>query len=129
MRERRGIEFEALEQQCVELRFDGSDGHVLAVGGLVGVVERSAGVEEIDAALVGPDAATAECPHHVGEREGSVDHRRVDDLALTGRRALDESRQNAEDQEHGTAAEIADHVERRDGTFTLASDGVEDTGQ
>ncbi len=129
MRQVGRIELEALQQQRVELRLDGPDGHVLAVLGLVDLVERGAGIEHVDAALVRPRAATAERPHHVRESEGAVDHRRVHDLALAGGLTLDEGGQDAEHEEHRTATEVADHVQRRHRALTLAADGVQDAGQ
>ena len=47
-----GGQAEALQQLREELRLDRADGHVPAVGGLVGAVERCAAVEQERLALV-----------------------------------------------------------------------------
>ena len=73
------------EQLGVELRLDRADRHVLAVGGLVHVVEVGAGVEQVRAALVAPDAHGGHGVEHRHQHGGAVDHRGVDHLALAGR--------------------------------------------
>ncbi len=69
--------------------------------------------------------ARAHPPHHRHQDVGAVDHRRVDDLALSGGLALPQSRQDADDQEHRAAAEVAGQVERRNGAPVLVADRVQ----
>ena len=57
-----GVEAEDLEQGGEELRLDGADRDLLAVGAAVHVVEGRAGVEQVRAALVGPEARSALAP-------------------------------------------------------------------
>src|SRR5579875_1770485 len=76
-----GVQAEALEQFGVELRLDGADRDIAAVGAFVGVVVRGAGVQHVGAALVGPHSQRAHPPHHLDQHRRAVDHRRVDDLA------------------------------------------------
>ncbi len=124
-----GVDTEAGQQLRVELRLDGADGHVLAVGGFVGVVERHAGVEQVGPTLLRPGAGTAHTPDHVRKGKGPIDHRGIDDLPLTGGLPFHQRGQDAEHQEHRTAAEIADHVQRWHRALALAADGVQDPGE
>ena len=104
------------EQLGVELRLDRADRHVLAVGGLVDVVEVGAGVEHVGAPLVLPDAHGPEGVEHRHEDGGAVDHGRVDHLALAACAARSSSAaHDAEGEQHAAAAEVADQVERRHG--------------
>ena len=59
----------------------------------------------------------------------AVDHGRVDDLALTGDLPLPQRGQDADDQEHRAAAEVADQVQRRHRPLVLPADGVQDAVQ
>ena len=124
-----GVELEDPQQFGVELRFDRADREELAVGGLVGVVERLAGVEQVRAALVGPQALPTEAPDHVRERERAVDHGGVDHLPLPRRLAFHEGGEDPEHEEHRAAAEVADHVQRRHRAVVGPSDRVQHTGQ
>jgi hypothetical protein len=58
---------EELDQLVVELGLDRPDAHVLAVGGLVHVVERRAGVEQVGAALLLPHATRERTEQHRGQ--------------------------------------------------------------
>ena len=80
------------EQLGVELRLDRADRHVLAVGRLVDVVEVGAGVEQVRAPLVLPDAHRPEGVEHRHEAGGAVDHGRVDHLALARALRLEQRR-------------------------------------
>ena len=123
------VEFEAFEEFGVELRLDGADGHVLAVGGLVDVVVGGAGVEEVHSAHIRPHAGGPEGPHHLPQQRGAVDHRGVDDLPAPGHLTFQERREYTDDQEHRSAAEVAEQVEWRHRTLTGAADGVQQTGE
>ena len=77
---------EAVEQRGVELRLHRADRHEPAVGGLVGVVERRAAVEQVGAALVRATRPPPSSPcRNVVEQRRAVHHRRVDHLAAPGR--------------------------------------------
>ena len=96
----------------VELRLERADRHVPPVGRLVHVVERGAGVEPVDAALVGPRAVREQPVRHRLEHRGAVDDRGVDDLPAPGRAGGKQRRHHAEGQEHRPAAEVAEVVHR-----------------
>ena len=119
------VEAGVLQQLGVELRLDRTDRDVLAVGGLVRVVEVGARVEHVRAPCVLPDAHRDERVEHRGEQGRAVDHRGVDHLALTGAAGLEQRGADAEGEQHRPAAEVADHVERRHRALTLAADRVE----
>ena len=87
-----GRHAEPVEQGGVELRLDRPDRDELAVGGLVHLVVEGAGVEQVGAALVVPDAHGAERVEHRHEQRGAVDHRAVDHLALARARGLEQRR-------------------------------------
>ena len=106
-------EAEALEQLLVELRLDRADRHVLPVLALVGVVEVRAGVEQVRAATLVPEARVAEAVEHRHQDRRAVDHRRIDHLPLARALALDQRARHAEREHHRAAAEVADQVERR----------------
>ena len=124
-----GAEAGQLEQLGVELRLDRSDRDVLAVARLVDVVEVGAGVEQVRASLVVPDAHGPEGVEHGHQHRGAVDHGRVDDLALAGALGFEQGAHDAEGQEHAAAAEVADQVERRNGRLAATADGVERAGE
>ena len=66
-----------------------------------------------------------------GEREigGTLRHGDVDDLALDRRRCASSSvGQQTGEQEHGAAAHVADHIERRN-RMRARADGVQDAGE
>ncbi len=123
------IDLEALQELRVELRFDAAHGHVLAVGGLVGVVEGHAGVEQVGAALIGPQAHALHAPDHVRQGQRAVDHGGVDDLSLPRALPFHQRGQHAEHQEHRAAAEVADHIQGRHRPLAPVADRVQHAGQ
>jgi hypothetical protein len=118
-----------LQQLRVELRLDRADRDVLAVPGLVHVVEMRTGVQHVGAAFGLPPAALQRPVEDRHERRRSVHHRGVDDLAATRLRALDQRARDAEGQQHPAAAEVADQVERRHRGLAAAADRVEGSRQ
>ena len=64
-----GRQAQPVQQLREELRLDGTDGHVLAVGGLIAPVERGATVEQERFALVAQAANPLHGPHHLGEHD------------------------------------------------------------
>ncbi len=104
---------QARQQGRVELRFQGADRHIAAAGGLVGVIERGAAIEQVGAALVLPRAAGAHAVQERGQQGRAVHHGRVDHLALARALPLDQGGQDAQGQQHAAAAEVADQVQRR----------------
>jgi hypothetical protein len=123
------IESRLLHEERVELRLDGTDADVFAVGRLVGVVEVRATVEEIGAAVGREAALRGEGEEHRHEGGGTVDHGRVHDLPLSRTLGLEESADHAEREQHAAAAEVADQVQGRHGPLTGATDGVQGTRQ
>jgi hypothetical protein len=83
-----------------ELGLQRARGHPLAVGGLIDVVPRDPGVEEVDAALVPPLARGQHPVHQRGERGRAVDDGRVHHLAAAGPAGLEQRGQHAHDQVH-----------------------------
>ncbi len=73
-----------------------------------------AGVEQVGASggLV-EHADRLERPEHRHQHRGSVDHRRVDDLALAAALRFEQCAHDAVGEEHAATTEVADHVERR----------------
>ena len=128
-RQRRRVETEPVEQLGVEPRFQRADGDVPAVGAGVGVVVGRAAVQEVGLPLVGPVALTVERPGHLHEQARPVDHRGVDDLAAARRARLQHRREDADEQQHGAAAEVADEVQRRHRSFARPADRVQRTGE
>ena len=119
------VEAQPLEHLGVELRLDRADRDVPAVGAGVGVVVRGAAVEHVDAALVGPHAVLAEAPDHLRQHARAVDHRGIDHLALARGLPLPQRGEDADEQEHRPAAEVAGQVQRRDRPFAGAADRVQ----
>src|SRR5206468_2405731 len=109
-------------QLGVELRLDRADRDVLRVRRLVDVVEVGAGVEQVRAPLLAPDADGAEAVEHGAEHRGAVNHGGVDHLALAGAGGLDQRAGHAEGEEHAAAAEVANQVEGRHGRPAPAPD-------
>ena len=70
-----------LQERRVELRLERADRHVPAVGRLVDVVERRPGVEQVDAALVGPGSVGEHPVGHRLQHRGPVDDGGVHHLA------------------------------------------------
>ena len=101
-----------LHQFGVELRLDGADADVLAVLGLVGVVEVRAAVAHVRSALV-LEAPASHGEEHGHQGRGTVHHRGVDDLALAGAGRLQQAADQPVGEQHAAAAEVADEVERR----------------
>ena len=58
----------------------------------------------------------------------AINNRGIDDIATARLRTLDYCGKDAVDEEHGTAAEITDHVERRNGRLTVFANRVQYAG-
>jgi hypothetical protein len=56
------------------------------------------------------------------QQRSTVDHRRVDDLTLTGDGPLHQRRADSEGQEHASATEIADEIQRRSWGLARSTD-------
>ena len=122
------FEPEDAQQVGVELRFVRRDRHVLAVGGLVHVVEVRAAVEEVGAA-VAPAAHGVDAEEDAHELRAAVDHRGVDHLAPSRRRPLDERGEDAHHDQLAAAAEVGEQVDRRHRCVILGSDVPQHAGE
>ncbi len=123
-----GVQAEAGHQLREELRLDGSDGHVTAVGRLVGPVIRGAAVEQERLAFVAQRAGGPHGPHHLGQHADAVDHRGVDHLALAGFLALEQCGDDADDHQHRAATEVGHEVQRGHRRTVAEADRREGTG-
>ena len=123
-----GVDAQTGEQLGVELRLDGADRHVPAVGAGVGAVEGGGAVEEVGRAAVLPGAGTEQAVDHRDQRAGAVHHGRVDHLAAPARLPLEQGGEHADDEEHRAAAEVGADVERRDRRLRRP-DGVQGAGE
>jgi hypothetical protein len=118
-----------LEQLGVELGLDRADRDELPVGGLEGVVEVGAGVQQVRPRLIVPEADLPHAEDH-GHQDGSaVDHGGVHHLALPRGAALDQGAGDAEGQEHAAASEVSDEVQGRGGLPALARHRRQGSGQ
>ena len=123
------VEAGEAEKLGVELRFDGADRDVLAVGGLVSVVEVGAAIDDVGALLEVPEAHGPQAVDHGHENGGPVDHGGVDHLTLPGGLRFQEAADDAEGHEHAAAAEVAHHVDRRNGHLTGPAEMRQGAGQ
>ena len=104
------LDAEQVDELGVELRLQGADRHVPAVGGLVRAVEGAAAVEEVGAAAVLPAAGGEHAVDHRGEVGGAVDDGRVHDLAGAGRAGVVEGGEDADDEVERAARVVAEQV-------------------
>ena len=104
------LDAEQLDELGEELRLQRADGHVLAVGGLVDVVERRATVEQVAGPALVEGSGGEERGEHDVEVCGAVDDRGVDHLPLSRHLALEQCGQDADDEVRRSAAEVADQV-------------------
>ena len=73
-----------------------------------------------------PQPGVARTESIIGERSwAAVHHRGIDHLALPRTFPLVERRQDAGEQEHRSAAEVAHQVQWRNRAFTGTADGVQ----
>ena len=86
-------------------------------------------IEQIGAALVIPDSHRPKAVEEGHQRRSTVDHRGIDDLALTRGSGFEERAHHAEGEVHATTAEVADEVERRNRGFTLPTHRFEGAGE
>ncbi len=121
-------EVEQAQQLGVERGLERADGEPAAVARLVDVVEGGAGVEQVGAAAVGPEAGRDEPDDERGEVGRAVDDGGVDDLAAAARAGLEQRGEHADDEVEGAAAEVADEVDRHLGRSAGAADGVQRAG-
>ena len=122
-------EAKTLHELGIEALLDGPDRQPFAVLGLVGVVPGCAGIKQVDTALVAPGALRVHAIHQRHQISCAVDHGGVHHLAHAGLLRLEQRAYHAEGQEHATAAEIADQVQRRHRRLTLPADAMQDAGQ
>ena len=116
-------------QQCgIEPRLQGPDGHPLGVRRLVDVIPGHAAVEQVDPALVAPQALGHERQRHGEQRRHAVYDGRVDHLAPPGRGALDQGRADAVGHQHPAAAEVAEQVRGKLGRTSGPPQGVQGAG-
>ena len=121
---------EALQQLGVELRLPSPQAYVAAVCGLVHVVKRGTQIEDVGARHVGPETFGPQSMEEGREQGHAVDHAGIYDLAPTRPRSLEQRAQDADDEEHPAAAEVAQQIERRVGRFARPDpQGVERTRQ
>lgn len=128
LRRRLFLQTEALQQLGIELRFERTDGNVLAVRRFVHVVEMRTGVEQVGAAFV-EEARLLYAVKDGHECGGAVDHGGVNHLAASRALAFEQRAHHAERQHQPAAAEVPDEVERRRRRLAATADVVEDTGQ
>ena len=111
-------------EQGIKLRLDGADSDILAVGAFVGVVKMRGAVEQIGFAPIGiPQPGGVQGVHHPHQLRRAIDHGRIDNLPLTGTGGLQQRGENAVDQQHGAAPEVADEIERRQGAAAALAVG------
>ena len=101
---------EAGQQRGVEPRLQGPDRHPLRVHCLVDVIPGHAAVEQVDPALIAPQALGHQHKRHGEQRRHSVHDGGVDHLAPSGGGALDQGRAYAVRHQHPAAAEVAEQV-------------------
>ena len=123
------VQADALRHLGKELRLQRADGHVAAVGRLVGVVEGRAAVEQVVAALVVPAAGGRHAVEDRHQRGRAVDHRRIHHLAAPGALALVQRGQQAHRQVQRAAAVVAHQVQRRHRLAAGRADGMQRAGQ
>ena len=87
-----------------------------------------AGISEVRAALITPDARRAHAEEGSGERCGAVNDRRIDHLAPAGAACFQNPCQQPERQIQGAAAIVADEIQRNRGRGAAPADGVEHSG-
>ena len=120
-----GVDPEALEEPRVELRLDRADRHVLAVRGLVGVVERRAGVEQVRAALVAPQAAVARTRRGRCARYAAPSTIAASITCPLPERARSKSASTMPERaQHAAAGEIAEQVDGRQRPLALAAEAA-----
>lgn len=93
--ERLGIEVQLLQQQCIEARFDRANRNSSAVLAFVDLVEGRAGVQDVGAAPLVPQASGMQAVERGGQRGRAVDDGGIDDLPLPGAARFQQRRQNA----------------------------------
>jgi hypothetical protein len=116
---------QAVQQRRVELRFQRSNCDVPAVGAGVGVVERSARVEQVGAAHIAPPPAGPQRPEHLGQCAHAVYHGGIDHLTSAGALAFPQRGQHSQQQEHRATTEVADQVQRGYRLTARRADGVQ----
>ena len=119
---------EQAQQLGVEGGLERADGEPAAVARLVDVVEGGAGVEQVGAALVGPEAGRDEPDDERGEVGRAVDDGGVDDLPPTARARLEQGGEHADGEVERAAAEVADEVDRHLGRPAGPADRAEGAG-
>ncbi len=120
---------EPRDQLGVELWLVARDRDPSAVSGLVHAVEVRAAVEQVRAALIGPEPHRAEADEDAHLHRRAVHHRGVDHLAAARGPALDQRGEDAEREEQPAPAEVADEVEGRDRWPACHADVREHAGE
>ena len=125
--ELRTLQVEQPQQLRVEARLETPDRDDAAVRGRVHVVEGSAAVEQVRTALRRPEARIPGAVDHRHEERRPVGHRSVDHLSAAGAPRLEDRAHDAEREQHSTAAEVPDEVERRHRELPGTADRAERT--
>ena len=85
----------------------------MAVGCRVGREIRRAAIDDVVLPVAGPRALLAEGVERGHELRHPVEHGAVDHLPFAGGASMQQRHQDTGDEEHATAAEIGDEIERR----------------
>ena len=119
---------EAIAEFCVELRLHRADRDVAPVGGGIHAVKVGGTVEQIVLATVAPRAGRNH--PEIWRQQGchAVDHRNVEDLALTRLAGFEDRAEHSDREQHSAAAVVADQIQRRHRGFGRA-DAVQGAGQ
>lgn len=104
------VQAEDAQELGVELRLQGADGQVAAVGGLVGAVVRAAAVQEVGPAPVLPGAGGEHAVQQGGQVGGAVHDGGVHDLPGAVHARVVQRGEDADDQVEGAAREVAEEV-------------------
>ena len=113
---------EPLEKSPIKLRLDGRHGQVTAVLGFVDVVVVSTATQQVCACPVGELTNGAIAEEHRHERQSTIEHGRIDDLAAPRPASFEHSTHYSEGQQQPSPAKIADDIEGHDGLATSRSD-------
>ena len=104
---------EPRDERAMKLRLDRPDGDITPVERGVGAIEIASAIEQICAATIAPQATSAPAMDLRRQHRCAVDHCRVDHLPPARLLPFDQRGENAADEHHRPAAEIADEIDWR----------------